>query len=465
MRPLKSPVFRLILAGVFVSILAACGGTGSEGLVRLSVNLPAGWEGRLDMGALSAPVGTPYIGSIRIRIDGGGASEVVEVPYDDRKASLAGLDAGAGYSITVQAITEGRVVMEKAVSGVTLPGSQSLDLTIDLDEAEGFSYAGSLLNSRQQHSAVAYSRGILVLGGNLSTGEMESVGFSGSGFTVSAFADSLTYARSGQRAFLNPAGDEVLVFLGGGPDRMFETVDLVNLSSVTRLLNIFRSNYFPAQFGSNIYITAGYDQSSVWSTGTIKLDVNFFSESVIVGMGLTKEQSDTRCQNVAGKLACLGSKVGGAYTGTVDVFDLTLETPAAKLALSSARSNFATAVLPGGRLLVAGGIGSSGISRDVDVLDLVNYTVTTYPNALLEERVDHTATVLADGRVLLVGGGVTLQVMVTSEILDPDTGVSVPVPWHMRVPRNSHTATMLPDGRVLILGGNTGDLAMEVFNP
>ncbi len=463
--PAAGSVCRLTAAAAVLLFLTACGGAGTEGVARLSVNLPAGWVDRLDMGALSAPVGTPYIGSIRVAVNGGGGSEVVEVPYDDRKASFPGLVPGGGYSITVQAITQGQVVMEKDITGVALPGDKALDLTIDLEEAGGFSYAGSLMNSRQQHSAVAYSSGILVLGGNLTTGEMESVGFSGSGFTVSAFADSLAYPRSGQKAFLNPAGDEILVFLGGGPDRVYEVVDLANLNNVSESIVNIRSSFFPSRYGSTVYLIGGYDENPFWLFNTLKINMLSKAEMLLTTMGLFTEITSAECLTLLDKMACLGGKNGGAYTGTVDIYDLTLETQAAKLTLSSARSNFATAVLPGGKLLVSGGIGSSGISRDVDILDLVNYTVATYPDALLEARVDHTATVLADGRVLLVGGGGSLPVMVTSEILDPDTGVSVPVPWHMRVPRYDHTATLLPDGRVLVMGGSSGDLTMEVYNP
>ena len=464
-RPVLNVLFAVSTAAVLL-ILTACGGAGSSGSVRLNINLPANWANRLDMGVLSSPVGTPYIGSIRVQIAGPVVNESVEVPYSDRRASLGGLTPGGGYTITVQAVTGGTVIMEKTLQGITLPDDRSLDLDVNLIESGGFSYAGSLLHTRLQHSAVLYSSGVLVLGGTFSTGVMESIGFSGEGFSVSAFADSLTYPRTGQKAFLNSQGDQVLVFLGSpGQDSIYEVIDLVNLSCVTNSIGTMRTGYFPAHFGSNIYLISGYNESSIWLANTLKLNTSSYNESIVTSMGIFAEQTDTECITFQDKLACLGGKVGTAYTGTIEIFDVGFETPITQLSLSSPKSNFAVTEIPNNRVLITGGIGNSGILRDVDILDFSNYQVTTYPNALKQDRVNHTATLLLDGRVLLVGGGIAPQALTSAEIIDPDTGDSVELPWLMRIPRYNHTSTKLSDGRVLVVGGNNVDTAIEVFNP
>ncbi|MFV1957271.1 MAG: kelch repeat-containing protein [bacterium] len=418
------------------------------------------------MSVLSSTVGTPYIGSIRVQIAGAGGNESVEVPYSDRRASLGGFTPGGGYTITVQAVTGGTVIMEKILQGVTLPEDQGLDLDVNLIESGGFSYAGSLLYKRLQHSAVLYSSGVLVLGGNLSTGVMESIGFSGEGFSISAFADSLIYPRTGQKAFLNSRGDEVLVFLGSpGQDSIYEVIDLVDLSCITNSIGTIRTGYFPAHFGSDIYLTSGYNENSIWLANTLKLNTSSYNEAIITSMGIFTEQTNTECITVQDKLACLGGNVSGAYTGTIEIFDIGLETPITQRSLSSPRSNFAITEIPNNRILITGGIGDSGISRDVEILDFNNYQVTTYPNALKQDRVNHAGTLLFDGRVLLVGGGITPQALTSAEIIDPDTGVSVELPWLLRIPRYNHTITRLSDGRVLVVGGNNVDTTIEVFNP
>ncbi|MEE8547830.1 MAG: hypothetical protein V3S63_06975, partial [bacterium] len=330
-----------VLTSVVLLTLASCGGAGSSGSVQLNLNLPTDWENRLDMGVLSSSVGTPYIGSIRVQVAGAGGNESVEVPYIDRRTSVSGLKPGGGYTITVQAVTEGTVIMEKILQGVTLPEEQSLALDVNLIESGGFSYAGSLLYTRLQHSAVLYSSGVLVLGGTFATGVMESIGFSGEGFSMSAFADSLTYPRTGQKAFLSSQGEEVLVFLGsqGQEDSIYEVIDLVNSSCFANSTGIIRTGYFPAHFGSNIYLISGFNESSIWLANTLKLHTTSYNESIITSMGIFTEQTDTECITVQNELACLGGKVSGAYTGTIEIFDIGLETPITQRSLSSPKSN------------------------------------------------------------------------------------------------------------------------------
>jgi hypothetical protein len=137
------------------------------------------------------------------------------------------------------------------------------------------------------------------------------------------------------------------------------------------------------------------------------------------------------------------------------------------------------ALLPDGRVLIAGGWrdgstpGDVILVADVEVFDPATETFAVV-GTLDDPRVAHRVTALADGRVLVTGGEVAGGAITsTTEIFDPATDTISAGP-RMLLPRSLHTATLLADGRVLITGGETtvdpdpdseGVAAAEVFDP
>lgn len=74
----------------------------------------------------------------------------------------------------------------------------------------------------------------------------------------------------------------------------------------------------------------------------------------------------------------------------------------------------------------------------------------------------HTSTLLSDGRVLLTGGVLSSgQQSKTAEFYDPATGLFTQATRQMKIGRGKHTANLLGDGGVLIVGGKSA----EVFDP
>src|SRR5262249_33293371 len=82
----------------------------------------------------------------------------------------------------------------------------------------------------------------------------------------------------------------------------------------------------------------------------------------------------------------------------------------------------------------------------------------SYTGNLNIARTGHTATLLPGGKILVAGGGridnARAEIFNSAELYDPATGV-----WsltgNLNTPRWHHTATLLPSGKVLVAGGYT----------
>jgi len=110
-------------------------------------------------------------------------------------------------------------------------------------------------------------------------------------------------------------------------------------------------------------------------------------------------------------------------------------------------------LLPDGRLLVVGGVGSEGTVSTAAITDPITGDRVPLPN-LGEARAWHSATVLPDGRVFIFGGtGAGGRALKSAEILDPVTLSFTLLPSVGLTARASHTATLLMDGKVLLVGG------------
>jgi N-acetylneuraminic acid mutarotase len=84
-------------------------------------------------------------------------------------------------------------------------------------------------------------------------------------------------------------------------------------------------------------------------------------------------------------------------------------------------------------------------------------------------RVSYTATLLQNGKVLVAGGlDSTGTVQASAELYNPTTGTWSPT-GSMRTARYSHTATLLQNGKVLVAGGydssGTAQASAELYMP
>ena len=137
--------------------------------------------------------------------------------------------------------------------------------------------------------------------------------------------------------------------------------------------------------------------------------------------------------------------------------------------LADARTNMASALLPDGRLLVAGGVNSAnGTLSSAFVYDYLTNSWRSAGNMSVG-RESATATLLPSAKVLIAGGAEPVSGFLSSaELYDPakkswsDIG-------SMSFPRYGHTATLLSTGKVLVVGGSGGDLgylsSAELYDP
>jgi hypothetical protein len=144
--------------------------------------------------------------------------------------------------------------------------------------------------------------------------------------------------------------------------------------------------------------------------------------------------------------------------------------------LYTTRAYHTATLLPGGKILVAGGIAAYYGHVTADSAELYDQATGTWSNTgnLNAARSGHTATLLPNGKVLVAGGidcFVKFQAdhcswVNSTELYDPATGT-----WsstgNLNAAREYHTATLLPNGKVLVTGGYDGRFlnSAELYDP
>jgi hypothetical protein len=154
------------------------------------------------------------------------------------------------------------------------------------------------------------------------------------------------------------------------------------------------------------------------------------------------------------------SEVPVGPIGSAEIYDPVARTwsPAASLPL--ARVNHSAMLLANGKVLVAAGLTSADPSGANQILavDGVVYDPAsdqwTPTGNLVTPRFGHTTALLANGKVVLAGGeDINYTALADTESYDPATnGWSAGA--NLLVARARATATMLPSGKILVIGGD-----------
>jgi len=121
--------------------------------------------------------------------------------------------------------------------------------------------------------------------------------------------------------------------------------------------------------------------------------------------------------------------------------------------LLTARSEHRGALLPDGRVLVAGGYGATDCLSTAELYDSARdrWTAT---GSLTGPRILFNLTLLPSGMVLAAGGGSCFGVLNTAELYNPSIGTWSPAA-DLTQARLQASATVLSSGKVLIAGGQS----------
>jgi hypothetical protein len=144
--------------------------------------------------------------------------------------------------------------------------------------------------------------------------------------------------------------------------------------------------------------------------------------------------------------------------------------------MATGRKEHTASVLPSGKVLVAGGVGSAGALASAEIFDpAANGGIGAFAasGSMTMPRTSHTASVLPSGKVLVVGGFAGTGYRATAELFDPEGVGAFTATGSMATARAGHTASILPLGKVLITGGEVSPngvtytyfASAEIFDP
>jgi Galactose oxidase, central domain/Kelch motif len=187
-----------------------------------------------------------------------------------------------------------------------------------------------------------------------------------------------------------------------------------------------------------------------------------------------------------GRVLVLGGRTRGTSTdgspeeglASAEVYDPATGKFSSTGSMSRPREGHTATLLPGGRVLVAGGsaleVPQAGTSTNGDTpgsAELYDPTTGTFSptGSMISGRANHTATLLTSGRVLVAGGltSDSSQSISSVELYDPATGTFSQIGLLLKKD-GAVSATLLADGRVLLLGSDTwasGPPSAELYRP
>jgi len=191
----------------------------------------------------------------------------------------------------------------------------------------------------------------------------------------------------------------------------------------------------------------------------------------VTGSLATGRYFDTRQRTLTvlpgGKVLVAGGvpSVGYGSLSSAELYDPATGLWSATGSLTTARELHTATLLPNGKVLVAGGVGPPGYLASAELYDPATGTWSPTGSLATSRGDDPTATLLPNGKVLVAGGFYSTY-LASAELYDPATGTWTAT-GSLATARQDQTATLLPSGKVLVAGGYNGGVlaSAELYDP
>jgi uncharacterized delta-60 repeat protein len=276
----------------------------------------------------------------------------------------------------------------------------------------------------------------------------------------------LIIARENHTATLLPNGKVLVVGGLGANDLVITSAELYDPATgtwmLTGALNIARENHTATLLpNGKVLVAGGVNWSGYGFISSAELYDPATGTWTMTGGLNTARAFATATLLSDGKVLIAGGfgliAGGGGWTGYLSSAELYDPATGAWTTTGSLNTLYfgpTATLLPNGKVLVAGGIGTNGF--DTTRAELYDPAAGTWTltGSLNTGRFDHTATLLPNGQVLVAGGNnyYASGALSSVELYDPATGMWIPT-GSLNTGRSDQTATLLPDGQVLVAGG------------
>jgi len=325
----------------------------------------------------------------------------------------------------------------------------------------GWSGAGEMSTPRRGHSVTPLATGeALIVGGDDGTTVSGSAQLYDWRTNAWSAARPLPEGRTGHAATRLADGRVLVIGSGTRPGLIYERasdtwspaapprVDFGAITGAT-LLRSGKVLVLGIRTDNGTAVAELYDSATdTWSSAGTPVDLFMtfgFTTTLLPGGEVLVAGGECICIN---RLASRSAGVLAPFYNAAQIYNPTTNTWSSVAPMTAARSLHTATALRDGRVLVAGGVNSSGALATAEFYEPARRAWVPAA-AMTSPRYGHSAALMVNGHVM-AAGGTTLR---SAETYDPATNAWVPVPGGMSAFRHSPTTTTLATGQLLVTGG------------